>query len=74
VTIDEAQDIPPGTVVRWYSRKGGWRYGKFLRVVYSRRGSTGIKRPTRAVIERGGDFSPVEAFEVPLADVGVYKK
>jgi hypothetical protein len=65
-------NIDQGTTVRWYSRSGGWRYGVFVRVIHSRRGSTGIKRPPRALVRRGGDYFPVKEIEVPLADLKVY--
>ena len=60
-------DIQPGTSIRWYDSHGGWRWGTFVRVVHSRRGSTGIKREERALVQRGGSTE-----QVPLSKVRIW--
>lgn len=61
-------DIQPGTLVRWYSRDGGWRWGKFVRVVHSRRGKSGVKGETKALVHRNGNEE-----KVPLREVRTWK-
>lgn len=61
-------DIAPGQVVRWYSRNGGWRWGEFVRIVHARRGKTGIKGETKALVKRNGGEE-----KVPLRDVRPWK-
>ena len=53
-----------GQVVRYWQKSGGWRFGHFVRVIESRRGKDGLKKPDRCVIQHG-DTSE----EVPIAEV-----
>ena len=57
-------DIEPGTIVRWYSHDGGWRWGKFVRVVHARRNKDGIKGEAKALVNRNGSEEKIPMREV----------
>lgn len=62
-------DFAEGEVVRYWQKSGGWRFGRFVRVVHARTTKHGMKGPDRGLIQHGAS-----TVEVPLNDLKTWTK
>jgi len=53
-----------GETVRYWAKSGGWRFGHFVRVIESRTGKDGLKKPNRGLVKHGSS-----EVEVPLKEL-----